>query len=459
MKKNTNTTPTTTHDTNNVFSGMTFAERQEMINRKNALKARENVDLKVFDSTKIPLAPFATPVDMNARYDAIYAFTFMDVEERATFNRLVMECEYDAYKYRTYDKVLDLATAVTVIILRTIHRKTGDNTIERMYHSTIKEGVYGLANDHIQTAAIEIFNILKNSDSITALSDKVGYCKPVRTVFVDDDLNHTVKTKTILISAIQSVFYKVRENIKSYDSFKYLDTRMTCIELDAENVENSTDLSYVTRFYQLISYNSDKSANKANTSFEDFEKLLDKLELNDLQKRIVKFLNNNVGAGYKAVAYALFGKEKDYDTSNDRNKYVERVKKSIKRLKEDINERLEKYVGDYAEKLLSDHENENGYIPTEYDLFKSARDNRIIDHETTFYYLETVADKTFKSADITVKASTLYHHTDKYKVTLDKNTYNTTNGLFEHTGDLKNVSIATWYFIENHKNSIVIVNR
>lgn len=458
MKKNTNTT-TTTHDTNNVFSGMTFSERQEMFNRENALKALESVDLSTFDSTKISLVPFETPVDMNARYDAIYAFTFMDAEEQTTFNKLVMEVEYDAYKYRTYDKVPDLATAVTILILRKIYEKTGDNTILKMYNSTVSEGVYGLANDHIQTACIELFAILKNTDSITALSDKVGYCKPLRTVFVDDDLNHTVKTKTILISAIQSVFYKVRENIKSYDSFKYLDTRKTCIELDSENVENSSDLSYETRFYQLISYNADKSSNRTNTSFEDFEKLLDKLELNPLQKRIVKFLNNNVGAGYKAVAYALFGKEKDYDTSNDRNKYVERVKKSISRLKKDINRLLVENVSDYAEKMLNDYENENSYKPTEKELFDNALKTMNTGHVQTYHYLERVHGKEFNNADISVKASALYHHTNRYKVTLDKNTYTTTNGVFEHTGDLKNVSIATWYFIENHKNSIVIVNR
>ena len=458
MEKNVNTT-TTTNDVNNTFSGMTFSERLEMFNRKNALKAHENVTFKPSTATKTPLAPFATPVDMNARYDAIYAFTFMDAEEQTSFNTLVMEVEYDAYKYHTYDKVLDLATAVAVIILRTIHKKTGDNTILKMYQSTVAEGVHGIANDHIQTAAIELIDILKNSNSITALSDKVGYCKPLRTVFVDDNLKHTIKTKTVLINAIQSVFYKVRENIKSYDSFKYLDTRMTCIELDSENVENSNDLSYSTRFYQLISYNADKSANKANTSFEDFEKLLDKLELNDLQKRIIKFLNNNVGAGYKAVAYALFGKEKDYDTTNDRNKYVERVKKSISRLKKDINRLLVENVSDYAENLLNENENENGYMPTDNDLFNNAIKTASTGHVQTYHYLDRVHGKQFKNVDITVKTSALYHHTGDYRVTLDKNTYNTTNGLFEHTGDLNNVSIATWYFIENHKNSIVIVNR
>jgi len=451
MKKPATTT-TFTHDTNNAFSGFTFAERREMNDRENALKALENVTFDVEKATKTPLAPIATSVDMNARYDAIYAFTVeLSDDEKTTYTKLVYDVEHEFIEFGTFSKVLELATASTIICLKTIHKKTGDKTIGEMLSSTCKDGVYGLANDHIQECAIAIIERCKTFSGIRPLTGLSLENKAVRSVFVDDELNHTVKTKSRYMTGMQYVFYKIRENIKSYDSFKYLDTRRTCIELDAENVENTEGLSYSTRFYQLISYNSDTNANHAKTSFMDFETLLEKLELNDLEKQIVRVLNNNVGLGYKNIAYVLFGEKEDYDKNDDRNKYVERVKKCLSRLRRKAleNDGLQSKLGEMS---ILDELADNGYNLTDEDLFKVARDEMKVfnAHEKTFYYLANVENTLLDGGDIStferinrkkktsykkennkkgVKTVNDFQH-DSKRATFDKNVITTNNYEF-----------------------------
>lgn len=444
MKKNNNTTTTTTTSTFPTLPISVFDIRNanpDNTSLKGLIARTENRQSRIADL-----------MDAIDTFCKKYDTTLADVIENV--NSVAIKNGVDKNDAEFVANCIILAKISVLSVLKAIHRTTGDKMIYKMYLDCINDTFNGKHEDHFQCAFLALWETLKECKGTKyGLTEYLFMEKVTNMVIVSDNLEHTAIKKKYLTNRIKAVYKTIRENIKSYDSYKTLDTTLTCVEIDNEDNFDRNDVSYDTKFYQAVSYNVENYE-----MYTDYENYLNELEFDDLDKKIIRFLNNNVGAGYVKVANAIYGKEV---TNTDK----ERIKKRLYRLRKDgVNKILKNTKNkELAEHLVNRYAGvyvRESYVPTDDVIIANAmKEVPKVHHDRTFYYLANVADKKFDTVDISVKPNALYHHTGDYKVNLNKNTYNTTNGMFEHAGDLNNVSIATWYFIENHKNAIVIVNR
>jgi len=442
MKKYANTTATT-NDANNTFSGMTFTERQEMLNRKNALKARENVTFKPLNINWKDDKHFDVPVDILSteswkNFMIIIESWKAESAEKHVFSDLVS----DAEKNPCESTFRALSPAMVLCVLRRMLDVTPDNEkVREMYYDCIKNPWSGSASDHVNTAFIELWSAMKTENKFQFellktpnichrywLTRKIMVNKPTKQVVISDTLDTVATYREVETSVLREIFHKIRQNIASYDSFKSYDGRYSYIELD-----NATE---GTKIYQRLVYNIDtlEDENRLRVSTAD-------LKLSESETKVLAFRLKMPFAGYKVIAKSL---KMSQETVKSALKRIRNKALSIESLKNVLD-----FNNASAHEILANSWNEKDSSPISRGSYDTETANKLSEMSNIPIHVDPQSDAEFTGADISIVAN-------EYKVNLHKSTDYLNPPIFEHYGKLENISYATWMFANSHKGAIVI---
>lgn len=442
MKKNVNT-PTTTIDTNNAFSGFTFTERLEKLNSENAVKARENVTFSPLNINFKDDRHFGVPVNVLSTPSwKNFMRIIEDWNARKAEKRGFSDLVNDAEKNPCESTFRALSPAMVLCVLRRMLDVTPDNEkVREMYYDCIKNPWTGSAADHVNTAFIELWTAMKNEMNFQYdllktpnichrywLTRKIMVNKPTKQVVISDTLDTVATYREVETSVLREIFHKIRQNISSYDSFKSYDGRYSYIELD--NVTEDT------KIYQRLVYNIDtkEAENRLRVSTAD-------LKLSESETKVLAFRLKMPFAGYKVIAKSL---KMSQETVKSALKRIRNKALSVDSLKNVLD-----FNNASAHEILANSWNEKDSSPISRGLYDTETANKLSEMSNIPIHVDPHSDAEFTGADISIVAN-------EYKVTLRKYSDHVKPAIFEHYGSLNNVGTATWYFIENHKNSIVV---
>lgn len=445
MKKTTTTTPTT-NNANKGFTPILNPAFSTKATTEKALKARKHVPnpyykpkmtevpKKVLED--VPYNVFST--ETWKRFEAVLFGWLNPPVIPKTFSDLVKDAENNPCT----ETFMKIAPIIVLCVLKRMNDVTPDNeNVRNMYHEVAKNPWNGLANDHVQTAFIELWDAFHKEENfqyellkVHNIYHKYWLTRPIKVkratkrVVISDTLDTVATYRDETTSVLREIFHKVRQNIASYDSFKSYDGRYSFIELDS--------LDECNRIYQRLVYNIQTKEEEDRLRITTTD-----LKLSESETKVLNFRLRMPYSGHKVIANSL---KMSQDT----------VKSALKRIREKAL-RVDTLQNALASKdgrvkwIMTNACDNDENSPSIRRLSRIRTINNTPKLSNIPVHIVPLSDAEFDSADISIVANS-------YKVNLNKSTDYLNPPIFEHYGKLENISYATWMFANSHNGAIVI---